>query len=242
MRIAICDDEKVIVKYLHEKIEVILCEWNINSMIFDFYDANDMIYEIETTGIFDIIYMDIEIGSENGINIADILNQRQYIYTLIFISQYDTYYRKAFEVQPFWFLDKPFDDDKIRLSLKKALDNIKYKYETIDFYFAKEFYRVLIDKIIYVQSSGRTINIICIDDKVYKYYDKLSSLEATLKSKKKKFIRINRSVCVNTDYVTKFTSENVQMINGEIINIGITYKAKVRDEIVNIFGRKVNWK
>lgn len=242
MRIAICDDEDIVVKYLHNKIEVIMCEWNINTVIFDFNDANDMIYEIETTGIFDIIYMDIEIGNDNGIEIAEMLKQKEYVYTLIFISQYNTYYRQAFEVQPFWFLDKPFEEEKLKRSLKNAMSYYKYKKETLDFTFAKEFYRILIDKIIYIQSRERTINIVCVDGKEYKYYDKLSNVECTLRNKRKKFIRINRSVCVNMDYVTKVTSDKVNMINGEIINIGITYKNRVRHEMINMFGREVEWK
>ena len=127
MRIAICDDESIIAEDLYERIQRILKKWNVNANIDLFNNGLDLLYEIETKGIYDIIYLDIEIGDINGIELAAKLNSDEYYYTLILISQYEIYYRAAFEVQPFWFLDKPFDDGKIELSLDGKLLNFRGK-------------------------------------------------------------------------------------------------------------------
>lgn len=239
MRIAICDDDRIIVDELHRKIDKIIQKLNMNAEIADFTDGNDLLYEIESVGIFDIIFLDIEIGNVNGIDLAAKLNDEEYVYTLIFISQYSLYYRAAFEVQPFWFLDKPFDEDKLETSLKNALGNIRYKYETFDYCFAKEYYRVLIEKILYVQSCGRTIFLCCIDKKVCKFYGKLGKVENELAEKHRKFVRINRSVCVNIDYISKWSYKYVEMVNGEVINIGEKYREKVRESFISWMREKV---
>lgn len=230
MRIAICDDDEILVNDLHRKVDSIMKEWSINAKIYDFHEAGDLLYEIETKGIFDIIFLDIEIGDVNGINVASKLNDEEYIFTLIFVSQYDVYYGAAFEVQPFWFLDKPVDMEKLKKSLSKALNNVKYKYETFDYTYNKEFYRILIDKIMYIQSNGRIIYIHCIDNSIHKCYQKLKDAEAVLQEKHRRFIKVNRSICVNPMYVKKWTYKDIYLVNEEIINVGITYRDSVREQ------------
>lgn len=229
MRIAICDDNPIIVEELHRKLDRILHKMKMNANIAGFTDAEDLLYEIETTGIFDIIFLDIEIGNVNGIEFAAKLNDENYIFTLIFISQYSQYYKAAFEVQPFWFLDKPFEEDKLERSIRNALNNLKYRYETFSYYYAKEYYRVLIESIIYVQSSGRTILLNCIDGKICRFYGKLGNVEEELEKKHRKFIRANRSVCVNLNYVSKWTFKYMELVNGEMITISDKYRNKVRE-------------
>ncbi len=238
MRIAICDDDKVIVDNLHSRIRMIADRRKINTMISDFNDGSDLLYEIETKGIFDIIFMDIEIGCENGLELAEKLNDSNYSYILILISQYSDYYRATFEVQPFWFLDKPVNEQRLQKALLKAVDKIKNNYETLDYCFAKEFHRVLIKKIIYLQSSGRLILIKCIESNLHKFYGKLDKIEHLLKMKNSIFIRINKSVCVNIDYVVKWSRNYVRMVNGEEINIGRTYQSKVRESFTSYVKEK----
>ena len=240
MRIAICDDNEIIVKDLHKKLDKIIQKMNMNAIISDFTDGNDLLYEIETTGIFDIIFLDIEIGKVNGIELADKLNNEKYVFTLIFISQYSNYYRAAFEVQPFWFLDKPFEVKTLEITLKKAIDSLNYKYETLNYCYAKEYYRVLIDDIMYVQSQRRTILLYCIEDRICRFYGKLGNVEKELGTKHRKFIRINRSVCVNIDYIAKWTYKFIEMVNGEIIGIGEKYRDEVRKYFEEWIREKVN--
>lgn len=229
MKIAICDDNPIIVEELHRKLDKIIQKMKMNAVIADFTDAEDLLYEIETTGIFDIIFLDIEIGKINGIEFADKLNHEHYVYTLIFISQYSTYYKTAFEVQPFWFLDKPFEEEKLERSLQNALNSLKYRYETFNYYYAKEYYRILIDNIMYVQSCGRTILLYCVDKTVHRFYGKLGKVEEDLRTKHRKFIRVNRSVCVNLNYVSKWTFKYMELVNGETITISEKYRDKVRE-------------
>lgn len=233
MRIAICDDEKILVDDLHEKIENIMREWSVNAKIYDFFEADDLLYDIEANGIFDIIFLDIKIGEVNGIDVASILNDKEYIFTLIFVSQYDIYYRAAFEVQPFWFLDKPVDREKLKISLSKAINNVKYTYETYEYFYNKELYRVMVDKIMYVHSSKRIVYIHCIGENVYKCYQKLKEVEESLEEKHRKFVKINRSVIVNPMYVRKWTYKDVFLVNEEILSIGITYRDKVKEQYLD---------
>jgi DNA-binding LytR/AlgR family response regulator len=223
MRIAICDDDKVIVDHLHGKVQNIMSKWAINVQIYDFTDAGDMLYEIESTGIFDIIFLDVEIGDYNGIDIAKQLKNKYLVFTLIFISQYDKYYRSAFEVQPFWFLDKPFLDDKL-----------EYKRETYDFSFNKIYYKITIDKIMYFESTGRIITIHCIDGDIYQCYSRLSKIEEEMTRRNRTFMRIHQSYYVNQIYIKKYMYDSIMLSNGETLYISLSKRDEIRKKYIEI--------
>lgn len=239
MRIAICDDDEPIVTSLHQRVENLMIKWSINAKIYDFLDGEDMLYEIETTGIFDIIFLDIEIGKMNGIDIATELREKHFIFNLIFISQYDNYYRAAFEVQPFWFLDKPFLEEKLELALRKVVDRELNKDETFDFSFSKIYYRISIDDIIYIESFKRQLLVHCVDNNIYKCYNKLNIIEDVFDSMNRNFIRINRSLLVNQIYIKKYCFDKVVMKNKEELLISASRREVVRDIYVGTMERKV---
>lgn len=239
MRIAICDDDILIVKDVHEKISNLMLRFSINAMIYDFTDAEDLLYEIESTGIFDIIFLDIEIGQINGINLALELRDRHYAFTLIFISQYDTYYKAAFEVQPFWFLDKPCVDEELAKVLKKAIDRGLSKEEIFDFSFSKVYYRIFVDDILYFESNKRSINIHCVDDVTYKCYNKLSNIENEFMIKNRQFIRIHRSYFVNTLYIKRYNYEYLELYNGEKLIISTSRREEVREKYVKMLSERI---
>lgn len=229
LRIAICDDEKIITDRLHSQIQHIIKSWSVSAFIQDFNNGDDLLYEIDNSGVFEIIFMDIEIGKQNGIKLAKILRDKNLYFLLIFISQYDTYYRTAFEVQPFWFLDKPFTDDKLELVLKKAIDNLNNVCDTFDFSYNKIFYRVPVDNIMYFESNKRTIIIKCDDGKQYICYDKLDNIEKRIESSYRRFIRIHRSFYVNQKYIKKYNYEQIELFNGTILCISALRREKVRE-------------
>lgn len=130
-------------------------------------------------------------------------------------------------------MDKPVDTEKLKISLTKAINNVKYTYETFDYSYNKKIYRILVDKIIYVHSSKRIVYIHCIGGTVYKCYKKLNEVEELLKEKHRKFVKINRSISVNPMYVKKWTFKDVYLVNEEILSIGITYREQVRVQYVD---------
>lgn len=239
IRIAICDDDLMIVKDIHSKLRSIMSKLSTNASIYDFTDGEDLLYEIESSGIYDIIFLDIEIGKVNGIDLATELRNREYIFTLIFISQYDTYYRAAFEVQPFWFLDKPCSYEKLETALIKAMDRRFNREETYDFSFNKIYYRIFIDDIIYFESTKRIVSIHCIDNKIYKCYNKLDKVEMEMLLKNREFLRINRSLLVNSLYIKRYSYENVKLYNSEELAISASRRDRVREKYVNILYERI---
>ena len=63
--------------------------------------------EIELSGQFDIILLDIELGGMNGIETARQIRESDVNCNIIFITSFEQYSKEAISVHPFAFVDKP---------------------------------------------------------------------------------------------------------------------------------------
>ena len=235
MRIAICDDDECLVENLHAKVSKLLSLWNCEYEIFCFSTGIDMMVDIDIKGIYDIIFLDIDLGSSNGINIAKKLREEYQVFALIFISQYQEYYREVFEVDAKWFLDKPFSDERLEKALRKAVCDISSSKDIFEFCFKKSMYRLVLKDVIYIESDRRKLLIHCSDSKTYEYYEKLCKLEEQFNESNIKFIRVNQSYLINTSYIKRYCYEDVELYNGEKFIISQGRREKIRELFLNKF-------
>ena len=66
MKIAICDDEKIFLSDLEEKIYKILSR--LDHDVFPFTSAEEL---LAAKSDFDIIFLDIEMGRQNGLSVCE---------------------------------------------------------------------------------------------------------------------------------------------------------------------------
>lgn len=131
LKIAICDDN---IEFLNE-LTSILTRYqfyrNIDFVISPFTDGNDLIDAYKNNETFDIILLDIEMKKTNGIDVAKII-KGEYSKTvyLVFITSYSEYMLESFDAHPFYFINKPINDDKIFL----LFNNIIEDFETNNIY------------------------------------------------------------------------------------------------------------
>lgn len=70
LRIGICDDEREAVEIHAEQVRLIMRQMSINADIRKCYTGNELLLEIEESGKFHIILLDIEMEHMNGIEVA----------------------------------------------------------------------------------------------------------------------------------------------------------------------------
>ena len=229
MRIAICDDDDYIVESLYAKVKNILDACNYNYELCCFKTGTDMMIDIETRGIYDVILLDIALGRENGVDIARKLREEYKIFSLIFISQYQEYYRDVFEVDAKWFLDKPFNEERLKKALEKAINDICFADDVLEFYFKKSIYRIKFRDIMYIESDKRKLVIYCSDNRTYEYYGKLSKIQEEINGGSVRFIRINQSYLINPEGIKRYSYNDVELYNGKNISISKSKREYVRE-------------
>lgn len=67
----------------------------------------------------DVIFLDIQMPGQNGIEIAQQLMQAERCPQIIFVTAYDEYAVNAFELSALDYLLKPFDDERFKVAIER---------------------------------------------------------------------------------------------------------------------------
>jgi len=167
----------------------------------------------------DIVFLDIQLTGENGF---DLLQKVAIDFKIIFVTAYDEYAIKAFDVNASDYLLKPVDPARLEKSLKRIFNSSannhnstkKFDYEDsiyvkLNNYTAKF---VELKTIVLFSSIGNYSKLETIDGNSYLILKTLKQWEEELPSCF--FIRINRSSIVNIKYVIRI--ENYRKSNHKV--------------------------
>ncbi len=229
LKIAICDDEQSICSKLEKMILNFKKEYREEIIVEVFYSGSELYNYIATEHSFDVIFLDIEMKTLNGIDVGKKIRKEMNDYNtkLIYISGKDSYDRMLFDVQPLHFLSKPLDEKKVVEDLILAL-RLSDNDETVFSYkVGQETCRIKLKNIIYFESEEREVKIITTEDKIERFY---ATMDFVLSEVEKcNFIRIHRRFIINFNQVVKFKSSEVVMSNGDTLSIGQSKRKEVKE-------------
>lgn len=234
IRIAVCDD----MQYYVENLSVMIGNWAtercMNLQLKSFTSGEEILWAAEEEGSFCAVFIDVELTGINGIETAAGLRKIDRYTNVIFVSQYDNYFRQMFEVHPCYFIEKPLSEKKVFQILDRIMEEKRHIYAMYDFSFNRCNHRIFLRKVLYFFSERRRIHVITEDYREYMFYMKLDNVESELADYDVEFIRINKSYLVNSRQVERFYAKYVIMSNGERLSISRDYRENVHN-----FHRKV---
>lgn len=228
LKIAICEDEKAFADSLEKSIQKWAVQRAVNVKIEKFDNGLPLLYCIDESGMFDVIFMDVEMEKMNGLKTAAKIREKDYITTLIFISQYEDYYKEAYSVHPFHFLSKPILQSKLD-EVMDAYKQMKMQdVDTFTYCINRAYYTIPLSDILYFNSERRYVSIIC-KDGVKGFYGKLSDVEKQMEEKGCKFVRIHQSFLVNVKYIREYRYGDLVMANGANLTISRDNRRKMSE-------------
>ena len=215
MNIAICDDNNLI------------CAEISNLILKKIPDANIFIFnskiDLLTAKIdFEIYFLDIK--AIDGIEIAKILRRRQEILNLpksilIFVTGYSDFMSEAFDVHAFHYILKPINAEKFFNILSQAVAEIKnLQSQAENFLLIKVdgvTKKIFLQDILYIESQNKKV-VIHTTTQIFEVYGKINSYEVALQEN---FFRCHRCFLVNLAKISAYTSDTIQLCNGEKIFI-----------------------
>ena len=233
LRIAICDDDSAVRTIIFNCLMEIEDD---HTLAFDIqvFESGESLhkYIFENAFIFDIIFLDIELGKMNGIDIGKMLrnNFRSLLTQIVFVSNHEKYAMDLFKLHPFDFLIKPL---RYRHIEKTVLDiiNIMFKQNgTFKYKVAHKEYEIELYKVLYFKTeAGRKIRIHTFKDNLSYdlFYGRMSHISEPLL--KQDFFLANSYYLVNYYAVTEFRYNKIKLVNGQELNISQTFRKAVRD-------------
>ncbi|WP_019227539.1 LytTR family DNA-binding domain-containing protein [Sedimentibacter sp. B4] len=231
LRIAICDDDKIICQQLEDMLTDIEEETNEQYEVEVFYSGEELYRYLKKNNRYNLIFLDIEMRDLNGVEVGKKIRDEMNDETtqIVYISGREDYAMDLFEVRPLNFLIKPVSKNKVEAAVNKA---IKILGESKHFYEYKNGnvnFSVSVGDILYFESDGRKVNIILMDD-VKSFYGKLSEVEEKLRNQD--FIMIHKSYLINFNHVIEYTYDYVKMSNKETLTISQNNRKAVREQLL----------
>lgn len=210
MRIAICDDEKVFRKALTDKLMNYSKLKNVDFLINEYSDGKEL---LSSSLSFDIIFMDYQMNEYNGIDTVAALRKRNDNVTVIFISSFSEKVFDSFKVNTFRFLTKPVSGDELEEALSSCIKVLETQsYIILNDCHTDQKHRINQKDIIYCEADDYYSKVRT-EKGLYKFCGTLSEFENKLSLKC--FYRTHRSYIVNFNYISKYTTSEIVLINGE---------------------------
>jgi len=127
IKIAVCDDEEIMVSDLKEKISDYLehrsCQYEIDT----YKDAGAL---LQKQGHYDIIFLDIQMDGINGMNAARKLRESGEDCFLVFVTVTREYVYEAFEVEASDYLLKPVVYERFARTMERIFHYINDRTES----------------------------------------------------------------------------------------------------------------
>ncbi len=224
IHIGICDDERVELDRLE-------------SLIADFFKRKELVYKLSAyqngdellsslDQKYDIVFLDIYMGTNDGLSVAKRIRERDSSCAIIFATNSRAHAIDGYGVRALHYLLKPIAADNLNMALNLALDERSRGGEkSIPVKNRQGCYRVSLDDLVYAESNARVVILHTKSLGDIKYYDRLDNLE--VKCGDKRFLRCHKSFLVNLDHVLGIVDEKMRLEDGQDLPISIALsKAK----------------
>lgn len=219
LRIAVCDDENMIVDQIKNMIAKLYELEGISAEADAFYSGNDLEEEISKGTQYDLIFLDIQMQGGDGIATARNIRKMDENALLIYVSGHDEYALELFQFDVFAFIKKPIDENELIRVLLRANQKVCSKNFYFTFHYKNQEHKIPCRDILYFESRGRQIVIHIRNQKNAIFNEKLSNIEKQLAEGRAVFLRIHQSYLVNYHLIRARAKSEVILTNGEMLPI-----------------------
>lgn len=228
VKVAFCDDEARILEDLSVKIK---SEFENLSCKIDLYTTENSIELLEYLKNYpvDILFLDIDMPTISGMEIAQTLLNSEIKTLLVFVTGQDALVYKSFKYHPFGFIRKTYFDEEISGIVKSLVEEMQKSSDTFLFKTNDGFNRIKLRDILYFESESNYINLHT-KESVYKFRSTVSAIEKELSTKG--FIRTHKGFLVNQEHIFSVKSENVVLSNNVVLPIGRTNRDVIKARIM----------
>lgn len=230
IRIAICDDDKLIAIQIKKLVNDILTKTGKEPLIEVYLSGKSF---LNSKAIYDIVFMDIELNEENGL---EILNKYRVDHDSLFIilTSHAEEVSRGYYVRAFRFLLKPVDIPLLKEGIYSAIDSIneESRLSVID----ENGCAVPVKQkdIVYFEAGDKKSGV----KTMHNFYLVNMNLKDIITLLDTEFFLVHRSYIINMNYIEKINGERLCMMDGSVISISRLKKTIFKDTFYNFIRRK----
>jgi two-component system, LytTR family, response regulator len=249
IRTLVVDDEPM----ARERIMALLQQENDVEVIGQCSDGGQAVSAINQQSP-DLVFLDVQMPGTDGFGVIQNIGADR-MPTVVFVTAYDEYALKAFEVHALDYLLKPFGKDRFQETLKHArehlerrragdlgrrllalVQDLKPEQPRLDRLVVKSGGRVFFlrtDEIDWIEAAGNYVRL-HLGEESHLFRETMNGMESRLDSRR--FVRIHRSRIVNTERIKElqpwFNGEYVVILrNGTRLTLSRGYREKLQEQL-----------
>lgn len=229
MRIGICDDEDIFLENFKNRISAHLSAKDIQSDIILFHSGEELLSYNQQ---IDILFLDYEMGTLNGFDVATELRRRKDDIAIVFVTSHDEVMQKAFYVNAFRFIRKTDHEYLFLEAIDSFFQNEMNVSQVCISSKGKEFY-VKVTDIAYITATHNGSELWLKHDSFtndHSLSDWMEILDSNM------FFRAHRNNIVNLAHIRQiehviclFSGEKLQLSRRKVSELNKAYRQYIYD-------------
>ena len=240
-KISICDDMKQDTQYIASAVKKWAEQENVCVDIHTFPSAESFLFDYAEQKDYDILLLDIEMSSMNGVELAKRIRQDNDAVQIVFITGYSDFMAEGYEVSALHYLMKPVAFDKLSKALNRAADKLNKTEKSVIISVDGERLRIAISDIVSVEAFAHFCTLTTIHAS-FKVKTSITAVEKMIcESAGDEFVRCPRSYIVGVKYIKSISKTDITLDSGVKIPLSRSHYQTVNQAFIRYFKGESPW-
>lgn len=213
IKVAFCDDDPSVLAELKCLLRQYCARRGQEIEHASFYSSLELLASIEKGMRYDILFLDVILPNENGIDIAKEIRQYDSVMKIIFLTTSPEFAVQSYTVSAYFYQLKPIQEEFFFRLMDSAISECrKEQHNSLILRCKNGITRIDLDRLEYCEVIGRTLMFHMENGKVLEGNGSMDKLYGQL-SQYENFMRPHRAFLVNMEYIRKISYKAVTMEN-----------------------------
>lgn len=219
IKIAFCDDDMEVLHQMNELLDRYRVERNEDITYAAFQSPFELLTEIEKGIRPDILFLDVVMPGQNGMDVAKEIRQYDTNMKIIFLTSSPEFAVESYSVGAYFYQLKPIWEESFFRLMDAVLAECEKKKKNSLILRSKDgITRIDLQQLEYCEVLGRKLLFHLEDGAVLESTGSLDDLAGQL-MQYSNFFRPHRSFLVNMEYIQNISSRSIKMVNDAEIPI-----------------------
>lgn len=219
IKIAFCDDEMEVLHQMNELLDRYQVERNEDITYAAFQSPFELLTEIEKGIRPDILFLDVVMPAQNGMDVAKEIRQYDTNMKIIFLTSSPEFAVESYTVGAYFYQLKPIWEESFFRLMDSVLSECEKKKKNSLILRSKDgITRIDLQQLEYCEVLGRKLLFHLENGAVLESAGSLDDLAGQL-MQYSNFFRPHRSFLVNMEYIQNISSRSIKMVNDAVIPI-----------------------
>lgn len=219
IKIAFCDDDMEVLHQMNELLDRYWVERNEDITYAAFQSPFELLTEIEKGIRPDILFLDVVMPGQNGMDVAKEIRQYDTNMKIIFLTSSPEFAVESYSVGAYFYQLKPIWEESFFRLMDAVLAECEKKKKNSLILRSKDgITRIDLQQLEYCEVLGRKLLFHLEDGAVLESAGSLDDLAGQL-MQYSNFFRPHRSFLVNMEYIQNISSRSIKMVNDAEIPI-----------------------